>query len=166
MTTAPIHTILHPTDFSDDSQYAFETALALARDYGARMIVLHVIPAPESPAWAGEGVTGVTACWPLYSRADVEKALGKLQASSPKVRVEQRIRDGEPAEEILRVADEEHCNLIVMGTQGKTGLERLLLGSVAEQVMRRARCPLLAVRPAARVKLPSAREQPAPVAAR
>ncbi|HUK63722.1 MAG TPA: universal stress protein, partial [Dongiaceae bacterium] len=57
------------------------------------------------------------------------------------------VRSGEPADEIVRLADEEHADMIVMGTQGRTGLERLMLGSVAERVIRRSRCPVLTVRP-------------------
>jgi nucleotide-binding universal stress UspA family protein len=71
--------------------------------------------------------------------------LGKIQSPDPKVHVEHRLAEGEPDETILRVARESNCDLIVMGTHGRTGLRRALMGSVAEQVVRLATCPVLTV---------------------
>jgi nucleotide-binding universal stress UspA family protein len=69
--------------------------------------------------------------------------LRRLQAPDASVRLEHRLEQGNAAETILRVAHEEKCDLIVMATHGRTGLVRLLLGSVAEQVLRQAPCPVL-----------------------
>jgi nucleotide-binding universal stress UspA family protein len=117
-----IQTILHPTDFSERSDGALPIAQALARDQGARLVVLHVMD-ESAPAAA--------------VRATVPDA---------RVRMEQRLEKGDPAETILRVASEIKCDLIVMGTQGRTGLERLVMGSVAEKVLRQATCPVLIVK--------------------
>jgi len=134
-----IQTILHPTDFSDNSRLAFQTACSLARDHGARLIVFHVKPAlmrdpPWNPLVAAEAqeMQGMTFTWP--------------QPSDPDLRVEHRVAEGEAAVEIIRLAQTLKCELIVMATHGRTGLARLLAGSVAEEVLRKAPCPVLAVR--------------------
>jgi nucleotide-binding universal stress UspA family protein/quercetin dioxygenase-like cupin family protein len=137
-----IQTILHPTDFSENSQPAFETACALARDYGATLLVLHVMMPSVSPV--------LDAPLPdprrsVESQASVAPLPWPL-ASDPRVRVEHRLTEGEPASEILRLIEVLRCDLVVMGTHGKTGLGRLLTGSVAEEVLRKAVCPVLVVK--------------------
>jgi nucleotide-binding universal stress UspA family protein len=72
--------------------------------------------------------------------------LRQLQPSDPALHVEYRLEEGFAATEILRLAEEAKADLIVMGTHGRTGLSRLVLGSVAEQVVRKARCPVLTVK--------------------
>jgi nucleotide-binding universal stress UspA family protein len=129
----PVQTILHPTDFSERSGYAFQLACSLARDRGARLVVLHVMPVPLAQEKR------------LY-REEMEGELNRLGAPDPGVRVERRLEEGDPAAQILRVAEETGCELIAMGSHGRTGLGRLLTGSVAEQVMRRAPCPVLTVK--------------------
>jgi nucleotide-binding universal stress UspA family protein len=69
-----------------------------------------------------------------------------MRPSDPKVRVRYLLVEGNPAAEILSAAREGNCDLIVMGTHGRTGLNRLLMGSVAEEVVRKAPCPVLTVR--------------------
>lgn len=135
-----LRTILHPTDFSAPSDYAFRLACSLARDHGARVIVLHVAAPPvvfgESGAYAAaEG-----------SKAALLADLRRLRAPNNDVSVEHWLADGAPAEEIVRQAETTQCDLIVMGTHGRSGLGRLFLGSVADQVMRRAPCPVLTVK--------------------
>ena len=137
----PIRTILHPTDFSDRAGYGFQMACALARDYGARLIVLHVV-APSLVAY-GEGVVPPN---PEEVRAEAQAQLDRLPAPRPDVRAERLLTEGGAVEEILRVAQEVHADLIVMGTHGRTGLERLLMGSVAEKVMRESACSVLVVK--------------------
>jgi len=117
----PVRTILYPTDFSVCSQPALDLAFALARDCHARLIVLHV----AEPAL-------------VVDYGDFEEA---ADCNS-----EFRLEEGDPAEKILHVAQEVPCDLIVMGTHGRTGLGRLLMGSVAEKVLRRAPCPVLTVK--------------------
>jgi nucleotide-binding universal stress UspA family protein len=136
----PIHTVLHPTDFSDHSAVAAGLAAALARDYGARLVVLHV--AHMAPPLTGEGMAVVS---PAEIRAEAVDRLNALPTPRPDVRSERRVELGDPVTEILRVAGELPADLIVLGTHGRTGLGRLLMGSVAEQVVRRATCPVLTV---------------------
>jgi nucleotide-binding universal stress UspA family protein len=138
----PIRTILHPTDFSERSGYAFELAYALARDYGARLIVLHV----ATPPTAAYGKPGpVPMEMEEYQRALKEK-MRWLKVTDSKVKVISRLIEGDPVSEILRTVKEEKCELIVMGTHGQTGSLRLLMGSVADAVARRAPCSVLTLK--------------------
>jgi len=138
-----IKTILHPTDYSEGANQAFQLACSLARDHGARLIVLHVSPPPAAT------IGGMAAVPPLPDEhehpADLKKLLS-MGSQFPTVALEHRLIEGIPFEEILRVAEETSCDLIVMGTHGRTGLNRLVMGSVAEQVMRKASCPVLTVK--------------------
>jgi nucleotide-binding universal stress UspA family protein len=136
-----IQTILHPTDFSEQAQHAFATACSLARDHGARVIVLYV-----RAAAAAYGALGPIVPEPVWTPEDVEAGLAGLHLPEPGVEVEYRVADGDAAAEITRLASEVKANLIVMGTHGRTGLGRLLMGSVAENVLRRAPCPVLTLK--------------------
>jgi nucleotide-binding universal stress UspA family protein len=138
----PIHTILHPTDFSERSGHAFRLACSLARDYKARLVVLHVLP-PSIIAY-GEGIIPVPVD---EGRLESLKAeFDGLRLHCGHLQVEYRLAEGDPAAEILRTAEEGPCDLIVLGTHGRTGLGRLLLGSVAEEVVRKATCPVLTLK--------------------
>jgi len=140
----PIHTILHPTDFSAGSAEAFHLACALARDYGARLIVLHVM---ERPLLIYSGV--MAAPPPPEISAEERQALReKLQQlhAEPTLDIEHLLVEGDPTTAILRFSGDRHCDLIVMGSHGRRGIGRLLLGSVAEQVLRQATCPVLTVK--------------------
>jgi nucleotide-binding universal stress UspA family protein len=139
----PIQTILHPTDFSDRSACAFQFACAQARDYGACLVVAHVC-VPELVVY-GEMRTPVPAV-PVVDRPALQARLAQLQPADPAVRVEHVLREGDPALEILALAGELSCDLIVLGTHGRTGFHRLLMGSVAEAVSRKAPCPVLTVK--------------------
>lgn len=137
----PIRTILHPTDFSMHSEHAYRLACSLARDHGARLVVLHVVSGLAS----GEFV------WDLYPSSGgykevLEEKLHMLAAPDPRVPMEYRLEEGDAAKRILRVAEETRCDLIVMGTHGRTGLGRLLVGSVAEEVVRKATCGVLTMK--------------------
>jgi nucleotide-binding universal stress UspA family protein len=136
-----IRSILHPTDFSERSQAAFQMACSLARDYGVPMTLMHAVPSPT--VMYGEGMIP-----PLpegYVQEQREK-LYSIQAPDPTIRMKYNLAEGDPATEILRVAREMDCDLIVLGTHGRTGLNRLLMGSVAELVMRKAPCPVLTMK--------------------
>ena len=137
-----IRTILHPTDLSPLSEYGLRLACSLARDHGARLIVLHVRP-PEilfadSPYVLLPDPGQVWEHW--------QEELRQLQPQDPTVAVEHLLKEGDPATEILRTAKANDCDLIVMGTHGRTGVSRLLMGSVAERVLRKAACPVLTVK--------------------
>ncbi len=137
-----IQTILHPTDFSENSRPAFETACALARDYQATLLVLHVMMPSVSPL--------TTEPLPDPSRpAESQGSTAEFpwpQPSDSLVRIQHRLAEGDAAEEILRLIEPLHCDMVVMGTHGKSGLGRLLTGSVAEEVLRKAPCPVLVVK--------------------
>lgn len=133
-----IRTILCPTDFSPLADHAFEVACALARDYKARLVLLHV---HEPPVPVGELV--------LIEPPDYRTSLLlNLQALKPPppITAEYRLEEGSVAEGILRVANQTKCDLIVIGTHGRSGLGRMLLGSVAESVLREATCLVLTVK--------------------
>jgi nucleotide-binding universal stress UspA family protein len=148
----PLRTILHPTDFSERSRAAFQMACVLAKDYGARVLVLHV-GMPPIVAYGFEGVLpSDTEAYALEANTQ----LRQLQSNDPEVLVEHcLVLERDPVPEILRQAGEAHCELIVMGTHGRTGLWRTLMGSVAEQVVRKAACPVLTV------KMPFAKKESA-----
>ncbi len=151
----PIKTILHPTDFSQSARYAFRLACSLARDHGARLIVMHVSGPAQANLYGGVPVIEQLE----EHERDLEERLHRLKPQHFKLPVEFRMEKGIPAEEILRVAQETSCGLIVMGTHGRTGVNRMLMGSVAEQVLRRAACPVLAVK--APVREPAVEDEPA-----
>ena len=137
----PVRTILHPTDFSAYAENAFALACSLARDYQARLLVLHVLAPPEE---AEEGMEILP--YPESYRKDLLERLAQLYAPDADVRVEDRVVEGHAATAILEAAAREQCDLIVMGTHGRSGLGRLLMGSVAEEVVRKAPCPVLTVK--------------------
>lgn len=139
-----LQTILHPTDFSEHSNYAFRLACSLARDHGAKVVVLHAVTTlgPEMVSY-GEAVSQLQ---PETYRRQLWDDLRRVQSPDPEVPVEHRLAEGDPAAEILKAAAETRCDLIVLGTHGRTGLARLVMGSVAEQVVRKAPCPVLTVK--------------------
>jgi nucleotide-binding universal stress UspA family protein len=150
----PFHTILHPTDLSEHSGPAFRLASGLARDHGARLILLHVSPTTPFRSEA-----------PPASRDALLEKLDELAALAPQVPVEVRLKEGDAVAEILAAAQETDASLIVMGTHGRTGLARLLLGSVAEQIVRLASCPVLTVRAPTPAALPEGKPATEPALA-
>jgi universal stress protein A len=138
----PLRTILFATDFSETAACAFDMACALARDYSAKLVILHAAVPP--PVVLPDGVV-VDFDDAEYVRG-LEKQLHAVRPTDSTIRFEHRLEQGDAATEILRVARETQADWIVMGTHGRTGLLRLLMGSVAEQVLRGAPCPVLAVR--------------------
>jgi nucleotide-binding universal stress UspA family protein len=135
----PIKTILHPTDFSEHSEHAFRVACALARDYGARVVVAHAI----TLQMYGSLETGPLIADPLVVEAELRQRLEAVRPPDPSVAVERRLCKGDAATEIIALAADVKADVIVLGTHGRKGVGRLLLGSVAEAVLRRAPCPVL-----------------------
>jgi nucleotide-binding universal stress UspA family protein len=139
----PIHTILHPTDFSKPSEDAFRLAASLARDYGAQLIVFHVAP----PASVYGQVAVKIEAEDFHAKLWEEfRGLEKLDPRIRAVDLKSEIEEGDAVPAILRKAEGTGCDLIIMATHGRTGVGRLLMGSVAEQVLRRAPCPVLTVK--------------------
>lgn len=137
----PLGTVLHPTDFAEQSALAFRVACAVARDYNARLILLHVMP-PPMVVYAGGPLPAEM--WP--SIEEVKRKLRQLEGHAHRVRVESLVMEGDPVDMILRAGEETNSDVIVMGTHGRTALMRLLMGSVAESVLRKASCPVLTVK--------------------
>ena len=131
--------ILHPTDFSDLSDNAFRLACGLAQDYHAPLHVLHVATTFE--AYKEEVIFAKHSA--QYLAKDWEK-LGEYQW--PGIEIRRLLEEGEPAEQIIRASQSIPCDFIVMGSHGRSGLARLLLGSVAEQVLRDATCQVIIVK--------------------
>jgi nucleotide-binding universal stress UspA family protein/quercetin dioxygenase-like cupin family protein len=139
-----LRTILHPTDFSDTSRHAFQTACDWARDHNARLIVFHVLPPAPGCAFPEPAPNPLR---PAESQETLRQwGLAWPEPPDPQVRVEHRVAEGDAPREILRLAQALPCDLIVMGSHGRAGLGRLLAGSVAEEVLRQALCPVLVVK--------------------
>jgi len=160
-----VRKILVPIDFSEHSQHALRWGADLAAHYGAEILLLHVLPKAveevftDAPAWEDiptyypEGTTRSPT--PHYKDPIIidlvdqaqtqldDLARADLQETVPG---RAKVAVGKPPDEILRVAREEGMDLIVMGTHGRTGLRHVLLGSVAEAVVRAAPCPVLTIR--------------------
>jgi nucleotide-binding universal stress UspA family protein len=135
------------TDFSTAAEAAEREAARLAAALGAEVVLLHV--ASEAQLWNETVFTpDVRAVyegqrrWAADALADRATALAAVGIPARGV-----VTSGVAWEEIVRTAREEKADMIVMGTHGRTGLDRMLLGSVAERVVRRASCPVLTVRP-------------------
>jgi nucleotide-binding universal stress UspA family protein len=138
--------ILWPTDFSPLSKAALPHAVGLASNAGAELVLLHVLPLPAAYA----EISG--AMWiPLQrkTRAAAQRQLRRLekQVKGRNLRTHTVLTEGVPFLQIVRAAKRLRCGLIVLATHGRTGLAHAIMGSVAENVIRRAPCPVLAVRP-------------------
>jgi nucleotide-binding universal stress UspA family protein len=144
-------------------------ACSLAKEHAARLIILHVaepappthgttLPPPDRPASGRPALlpepspptfsTTLAPPLPAKERMGLEEMLRRLQASARGIQVTCQLQEGAPAVRVVDAAQATGCDLIVMGTQGRTGLGRLLLGSVAEQVLRTAPCPVVTVKAA------------------
>lgn len=130
--------ILFPTDFSHTGDAALKLATSLARERGATLLIVHV-EEPPAAYGCGEMYYGM----PDPVTEDLEKMLEQVVPTDPDVACEHLMVTGEPATAITRIAEEEGVELIVMGTHGRTGVMRLLMGSNAELVVRHAACPVL-----------------------
>ena len=134
--------ILHPTDFSESSARALQYAIDLARDYGATLALLHVWQEPAAIFSTAEPIAGLD---PAELRAEAKARLDAVPTPDGVV-VERHFVEGEPAKEIERFANDRTTDLIVMSTHGRSGISRLVIGSVAEQVLRHAPCPVLTIK--------------------
>mgnify|MGYP003288102568 CR=1 FL=1 len=145
-----IRLILAPTDFSEFSKRVLRSALELAQTFEAKLSLLNVVEPPPSPI---EGLVpstlGANFLDDLERQASHALAAVLPEAQSTKVEVVRRVVVGIPYRKIIEVAAEEQADLIVMATHGRTGLSHLVMGSVAERVVRTAPCPVLTIRPAA-----------------
>jgi universal stress protein A len=139
-----IHKILFPTDFSRESNHALRLASTLAAESGATLHVVHVDELRDLTAAMGEA--GYLLASAAEDRQEVVDQLERVVPTVPTVTYEQHYLRGSPVTEILAFAEIENIDLIVMASHGRTGLSRFLMGSIAEGVMRKAKCPVLVVK--------------------
>ncbi|HHS14170.1 MAG TPA: universal stress protein [bacterium] len=139
--------ILCPTDFSEFSYEALQRAIDMASQFKAELIVLHVV----NPVPVAAGMTG----YPGFNIPEYQKELAKharenldklIKKRVPeKIRVKAEVALGNEADEIVRIAEEEDIDLIVIATHGRTGIQRLFFGSVTEKVLRHTQHPVLVI---------------------
>src|SRR2546423_1165576 len=153
-----IHKILVPTDFSAHADEAFRVAHTLARAVGAELILFHVAQPPAVVSEEGRFLAdpengNATNLWDRFQH---------LQPSDPKVRVQHEVIVAKRSSvtHILEILDKLGCDLIVMGTHGRSWLIHLLFGSVTEEVVRRARCPVMVVKAPAHRAAPAGAHAP------
>jgi nucleotide-binding universal stress UspA family protein len=142
--------ILVPVDFSPFSREALKAALDLARHYEARIDVLHVLAESSFPSLYGAGALLLYGEKPDLehdARVAMKALIDEVRPSN--FRMNAHIVKGDAADGIIEYANEQRPDLIVIPTQGLTGLEHALLGSVAERVVREAPCPVYIVKPLA-----------------
>ena len=146
----PYRRILCPIDFSEPSYTALQRAEELARHFGAELLVAHAIPTLPGPHLFADPPVATSFDVSLFQQElalNAEKMLKEVVSHriSPEVRTRDLVTTGEAAAEILRVAGQEHADLIVIASHGLTGWRRLVFGSVAERVVRLAPCPVLTI---------------------
>jgi nucleotide-binding universal stress UspA family protein len=156
---AKFRRLLVPVDFSDSSAGALRHAVKLAAESGGSLVIVHVVPADYG--WLGIG---------RDESRDLDRSLqrqagDRLRAFADEhvgrnVAADLEVRIGRPAEEIVAAARETKCDSIVLSTHGLSGLDRYLIGSVADRVARLASCPVFLIPPARRPIAP-ARRSPA-----
>lgn len=148
MAKITVNRILCPTDFSESARHALQYALAFAEVYDGEIELLYVL---ELPFVHAESVSEVDAI-PLPTERLEEKAAEQMDALVKECRAQYgrvvgRVCIGLPFLEIISAARRGKFDMVVMGTHGRTGLRQVLMGSVAERVVRKAPCPVLTVKP-------------------
>jgi len=144
----PIKKICCPTDFSDPSQEALKSACEMAAHFGAELILVHVVtPIPVIPIHDDPTSFNL----PLYEKEMEQsalKALTKIQQEKvpQNIRSRMTVIQGDPATQIVSLADTENMDLIIIATHGFTGWRKFMFGSVTEKVIRFANCPVLSIR--------------------
>ena len=140
--------ILHPTDFSPASRAAFARAIAEARADGAELLLVHVLsrvmPFAGGEYMSPQTYAEVQRSMEAYGQEQLDKLVAKAKAAG--VRVRGLLLEGAAADAIVRTARSKRADVIVMGTHGRSGLGRLLMGSVAQRVVGAASCPVLTLR--------------------
>ncbi len=144
--------VLCATDFSEDSNFALSYAEEIARRFSAEILVLHVdqplppvMVSPElGPMMDVGAMSRIAEEQRVLAQRELDKIVNRLRDSG--LRARSMLKVGSPFLEIIHTAKAENVDLIVMGTHGRSGLAHVLMGSVAERVVQKAHCPVLAVR--------------------
>lgn len=138
--------ILCATDFSDTAETAWEAACQLARVHQAELTLVHVFV--ELPVYPEVAVTTIQGVWEEQRLWIEQQLTERVEAATARgITARYLLRTGTAPEEIARASTDEGADLVVVGTHGRTGIDRLLIGSVAERVVRAAPCPVLTVKP-------------------
>ena len=143
--------ILVPTDFSNYADNALRQAVDIAKQYHAKIFLLHVSgdhirQCIEDYCLSDAVVKEIEQDSMMASIDNLKKEINRLSDDSSDVEIFSYVKRGVPSEEVLREQEEKDIDLIVMASHGRTGISRILIGSVAEKVMRGAKCPVMLVR--------------------
>ncbi len=139
--------VMCAVDFSENSEYALRYAVRFAQAFDAELKLLHVVELPFLPSYSLTGVPDLsipTDEIEAGARQKMEELVAKWRPQYPKL--EGAVRTGTAFVEIIAYAREQESDLIVVGTHGRTGLRHMLIGSVAEKIVRKAPCPVLSVK--------------------
>ena len=143
----PITRILVPTDFSESADHALAYAVTLADQIGATVHLIHVFDDPDRASLYSEVYVPMPPEMRTALLADIRRQLATRTTDAGLGKVTTEVLTGAPAAQaIVEAAKQNRCDLVVMGTHGRHGMAHLLLGSVAERVVRTALCPVLVVR--------------------
>lgn len=142
--------IVCATDFSDASSPAVDMAVGFAKQLGAKLTLVHVVQVPSYLGWDdGPAMASVHDAYVAEIRKkaeeDLAQAAGQITSQTAGIEVETSVLDGVPHQVLADLSKE--ADMLVLGTHGRTGLEHLLIGSVAERTVRLSECPVLTVRP-------------------
>lgn len=140
-------TILYATDFSESSEHAFDYALSMAKQYDAKLVLIHVINEPVD-------LRGFYVPHISFDKLEeeIEEGAQKMMDQFCRTNMldfnnyESSVTPGIPFDEIIKKAEEVDADLIIMGTHGRTGLDHVLFGSTAEKVVRKATIPVMTIR--------------------
>jgi nucleotide-binding universal stress UspA family protein len=142
-----IKRILVPTDFSETAKHALSYGVSFGKEYEAEVLLLHVVEtlavgyaSDLFPVPMAEVFDEISS----YAKAEIGKLAAEIKGDG--IAVREMVVQGKPSAEIVRIALEEHVDIIVVGTHGKGMLDQALFGSTAERVIRRAPCPVLTCR--------------------
>jgi universal stress protein A len=143
----PINKIVCPTDFSEASYEGLKAAVELAEHFGADLLVLNVVSPVPVVSGAGAPTGFQLQTLMMEMQAAAEKAITNLVVEKVPKAVQTRsiVAQGRPADEIVRLAENEDADMIVIATHGESGWRKFLFGSVTEKVVRMASCPTLTV---------------------
>ena len=140
----PLKNILYATDFSGHSNAALPYALSIARKYGSKVFAVHVVSLSLFPS---SSPTIALQAMAAQAVREAKEAMMKLEPQLEGIPHKTLIRKGDISKELSRIVDEERIDLIVLGTHGRAGISKVLMGSVAEEIFRQAPCPVLTVGP-------------------
>ncbi|MFO0667675.1 MAG: universal stress protein [Polyangiaceae bacterium] len=135
--------IVIATDFGEPSEHAVEVGLAIAAKFDATVTLLHAVWIPPLANAYVEGLPWPVDAYDEAAKKGLSEALAKAKALHPKV--ESKLIAGEPARTIIETSRDEHADLLVLGTHGRRGLSHVVMGSVAERVVRQSEVPVLTV---------------------